>query len=534
MKILPAIERCIRAWMETYQIPGVAVAIIREKEVLYEQGFGLTCVEDGAMPVTQETLFRIASTTKMLVGIALMRLVERGTLALDLPISIYLPWLRLSQPGLEQQITLRHLLSHTSGLCHFPADYTSRDPGGLETFVRDYLPNYPILAPLGQVWLYSNSGISLAAYIAQAMTSIPFWDLMQKLVFDPLDMSRTTFDPLVAMTYPLALGHRRDNNGAWKVEHRFIQNTCFDPAGGAISTVHDLAHVALMFLSQGRYNHEQILSAETIRSMQTPQVKLWTLGEEGYGLTLAIERYKGLTLVRHNGGGVSSYLSGFMLIPERRAAIVLHGNGGPLAGLMRALLDDLFLLPEAEPAPVTMPSDPSKWSAYVGTYLGIYTGLVVVEVVKQKLQLTRNGKVYLLELHCQDHYIGKADDSDVMISVGFLQTQGEQTNMLVVDDSPCERLMAPFSMAPDSHRWASFVGKYLLPGESLIPSGEITVTLQDKTLFLTRGARTMPCLPIDATTFACDEGVISFLEMADDVVLLFQRTMRARRVKEGN
>jgi CubicO group peptidase (beta-lactamase class C family) len=482
--------------------------------------------------VTQETLFRIASTTKMLVGIALMRLVERGTLALDVPISTYLPWLRLSQPGLEQQITLRHLLSHTSGLCHFPADCTSRDPAGLESFVREYLPNYPIVVPLGQAWLYSNTGISLAAYIAQVMTSTPFWDLMQELVFDPLDMKRTTFDPLVAMTYPLALGHRRGNDGVWEVEHRFIQNTCWDPAGGAISTVHDLAHVALMFLAFGQYRHEQILSAESIRLMQTPQVKLWTLGEERYGLTLATERYKGLALVRHNGGGVSSYVSGFMLIPEKRAAIVLHGNGGPLAGLMRALLDDLFLLPETEPACATMPSNPSKWSDYVGTYLGIYTGLVVVEMVNQKLQLTRNGRTYLLEQHCQDHYIGNAEGYDAMISVGFPETKGGRTNVLVVDDSPCERLMVPYSMTPDPHRWASFVGTYMLPGESLTPSREITVALQDETLFLTRGTRTMQCLPIDTTMFACDEGVITFLETEDSMVLLFQRTMRAKRVKE--
>lgn len=276
MRTIPTIEQHMRAWIETYRIPGVAVAVVHEQEVLYSQGFGMTSVEDGAMPVTSQTLFRIASTTKMLVGIALMRLVERGILALDRPISTYLPWLRLSQPGLEQQITLRHLLSHTSGFCHFPADCTSRDPAGLETFVREYLPNYAIVAPLGQVWLYSNAGISLAAYIAQVMTTTPFWDLMQELVFDPLDMRRTTFDPLVAMTYPLALGHRRRMDGEWEVEHRFIQNTCWDPAGGAISTVHDLAHVALMFLSEGQYSHEQILC----KALFVQYLVNWLLWEE--------------------------------------------------------------------------------------------------------------------------------------------------------------------------------------------------------------------------------------------------------------
>lgn len=532
MRILPAIERRIRAWMDTYRIPGVAVAVVHEKALLSAQGFGLTRVDEGAIPVTQQTLFRIASTTKMLVGIALMRLVERGTLTLDLPISTYLPWLHLSQPGLSQQITLRHLLSHTSGLCHFPADCSSREPSGLETFVREYLPTYPIVTPLGQVWLYSNAGMSLGAYIAQVVTETSFSYLMQELVFDPLEMRRTTFDPLVAMTYPLALGHRRGKNGEWEVEHHFAQNTCWDPAGGAISTVQDLAHVALMFLSNGDFGGKQILSRESIELMQTPQVKLWTLHEEGYGLTLAIEEYKGLTLVRHNGGGVSSYLSGFVFIPEREAAIVLLGNGGPLAGLMRALLDDLLLLPASVPAPTFIPSNEPKWLTYVGTYLGIYTGLVRVEIVNDKLQLTRNGKTYNLQEHCPGHYIGKAVDDEKMISVGFLEPEGSETNLMVVDDSPCERVTAPFSMTPDPHRWASLVGTYMLPGESLIPCREITIALQDEKLFLTRGARTMSCLPIDATTFACDEGVISFLETEDSIVLLFQQTMRAKRVQE--
>lgn len=82
---------------------------------------------EGGLPVTPDTLFRIASTTKLLVGTAILRLVESGTLDLDAPVSAYLPWFHFSQPGMEDQITLRHLLSHTSGLCTFRMDHMSRD-----------------------------------------------------------------------------------------------------------------------------------------------------------------------------------------------------------------------------------------------------------------------------------------------------------------------------------------------------------------------------------------------------------------------
>lgn len=226
------IERRVCEHVRDKGIPGLALAIVERDKIAYAGGFGVTSVGDEALPVSPRTLFLIASVSKVLVGTAVMRLVEAGHLRLDAPVSAYLPDFRFSVSGMEHQITLRHLLSHTSGLCTFRGDFSSQEADGIERFVNEALPTYPLLLPPGIAWLYSNAGFALLAQIAATASATPFYHLMRELVFEPLEMTRTTFDPLVAMTYPLAQSHRRDGNEQLAVEHRFVQNTAVDPAGG--------------------------------------------------------------------------------------------------------------------------------------------------------------------------------------------------------------------------------------------------------------------------------------------------------------
>ena len=526
------LEETLAGWMNRHLTPGLAAAIVIDGEIVLLRGYGRTRVDEGAALVTETTLFRILSTTKMLVGTVMMRLVEQGTLELDAPISRYLPWLHLSRAGLEDQITLRHLLSHTSGLCTFPGDFTSRDPDGLDVWAHEYLPRYPVLTPPGRVWLYSNTGLSLAAYIAQTVTATPFPHLMQDQLFTPLGMEHTTFDPLAALTYPCAQGHRRLSDGGWEVEHQFVQNIAWDPAGGTLSCVQDLSQVALLYLHHGTVGSQRLLFAETIALMQTPQVKYWTRDEEGYGLTWATYEYKGQALVRHNGGGVSSFQSVFILSPTQHAGLVLLANGGLQSELVHELLDALLALPVPESQPVLPAGFEADWPAFCGTYLGPYTGLVEVEIEGKQLCLTRNGTRYALEPHCQHHYLGKADNGLEVISVGFpaQRSPADLAEFVVVDDSPCERLASPPELAADPESWTRLVGTYELPAATLMPERTLTVDVEQQTLFLTFRAQRMRCLPISPTTFACDAGLITFLETASSFILEFQQTMQAKRV----
>jgi CubicO group peptidase (beta-lactamase class C family) len=157
-----ALEQRIKDQMCKAHVPGLALAIVQGSQIIYARGFGVTSVEDGALPVTPQTLFRIGSTTKALTGTAVMRLVDQGLLDLDRSIKEYLPWLSLSEEGAVDQVTLRLLLSHTAGLPPLGDEHGRRDPAAMEAYVREEVPRLPIIYRPGSVWAYSNPSITLA------------------------------------------------------------------------------------------------------------------------------------------------------------------------------------------------------------------------------------------------------------------------------------------------------------------------------------------------------------------------------------
>ncbi len=347
------LEQYIEAEMEAAHIPGLALAIVKGQEVIYARGLGVTSVEDGGLPVTPQTLFRIGSTTKPLVGTAVMRLVEAGKLDLDRPVKEYLDWFTLSEQRAVGDVTLRRLMTHTAG---FPTDYTpygSRDPEALEASLREELPHLSLLAPPGKIWSYSNIGIRLAGLIAQAVSGKAFTELLQEMVFDPLEMKRTTFDPLVAMTYPCALPHELDHDRL-RIVHRFSENAARYPAGGAMSTVLDLAHFAIMQINGGRFHDKQLLSPESVTCMHAPQADLYTVTGKGYGLTFGIDFYKGVRLVGHDGG-TSTFGSKFSMAPDAGFAIIMLYNrlteAFKIDEIAHLIFDQLLDLPPELPKP---------------------------------------------------------------------------------------------------------------------------------------------------------------------------------------
>lgn len=329
-------------------VPGVALAVIQGNQIIHTAGFGTTSVEDGAGPITPQTLFRIASTTKPLTGTAVMRLVERGGLDLDRAIRDYIPWIAFSRPGTGERLTLRLLLSHRGGL---PFDYQlagSRDPSALEAYVQEEIPRLPLPFPPGETWHYSNAGINLAGHLVEAAYGRPFANAMQDLVFEPLGMRHTTFDPTVAMTYPLAQSHEIDGEGRLRVEHRSWDRVAGYPAGGAFSTVVDLAQFAIMHLNAGRFRGAEILSPASVREMHTPQSELQTSTGKGFGLTFFVEEYQGIRRVEH-WGGVNSFSSRFVLAPDARVGVVVLHNRMASAfdadEIVDAVFDQLLDLP---------------------------------------------------------------------------------------------------------------------------------------------------------------------------------------------
>jgi CubicO group peptidase (beta-lactamase class C family) len=514
MPDLTDLEQNIEAHMLAGRVPGLALATVQNGEIAYAQGFGVASVETG-LPVTPDTLFRIGSITKSLTATAVMRLVEAGKLDLDRPVREYVPWLAFSDDSAAGRITLRLLLSHSAGLPTDHSPFGRRDPEALEAYIRDQIPTYRFIAPPGKLCAYANPGPRLAGYIAQVIGGRLYTELMQELVFDALDMQCTTFDPTVAMTYPLAQSHDLADDGTLSVQHRYAEDASGYPSGFAISTVLDLAQFAQMQMDGGRYGGRQILSPRSVAEMQAAQVDRYTTADAAYGLGFFLDTYKGLRRVSHSGD-ISTFGSQLAMIPSAGVAVVLlvnraAGFWASMDEIVGGLLDRLLDLPPGPaPEPQAVEPDRAAWPRYAGSYLGDWTGLATIRAASDRLSLDWNGSIIPLSAYRDDVYFGRKPGSGATVSVGFVPEGDQAVRYLMLDSSPCERFKPDRSFRPDPAAWAAYAGRY---------SGDDTLTVRVKGGRLLVHSENegveMSSVALSNTRFACDVGLLEFQVAAD-------------------
>lgn len=352
---LDAIGQAVQAQMDAQNIPGLAIAVVYQGEVIYAEGFGVRSIEDDA-PVTPDTLFRIGSTTKPLTALAVLRLVEEGTLDLDTPITAYLPDFQASDA-----ITLRHLLSHTAGLNDQADSIVALDPDGLRDSVATFTADGLFTTP-GTARSYANPGFDLAGAVVEAVSGTPFADHMAEEVFTPLDMNRTTFHSTVAMTYPLTAGHQPALFGLSVVRPN-PDNISQYPSGFAFSSVNDLTHL-INFLLDG---NERVL-AEALRGEMLTNSAVRLTSTFDYGLGVTIDQYRGTTRVGH-GGRIDGYGAFLETLPEYDFGVAILSNNIAVdeTPMFDAVVEAVLDLPTPEPTPAEdiayTPAD------YVGTYI---------------------------------------------------------------------------------------------------------------------------------------------------------------------
>ncbi len=526
------LEDQITARMQRAQVPGLALGILAEGELLYARGFGVTSVEDGGLSVTPETLFRIGSTTKALTATAAMRLVEAGLLALDQPVGDLARGVSFSQTSLENVITLRMLLSHTAGLPTYSEPDGRRELAGLGETLRQILPNTEFKAPPGKLASYSNLGMSLAGYLLEIVTGLPYPELMQRWLFEPLAMTRTTFDPLVALTYPLAQSHTLKPDGSLWVEHRYVENTAEYPAGSCLSTILDLAHFAQLHLNDGAYQSQRLLSSVAVTEMQRPQVRLYTLNAAAYGLGFHVDCYKGVRRVGHNGG-IQGYGSRFYLAPDAGMAVIMIYNrafqfAAHAEAIVNYIFDGLLDLPETVVPPAALPAEPARWAEYAGQYLSNFTGLVEIRHTGGQLELAWHAQDIPLERVSEDLYAGQLADGR-SVSVGFIPEAQGAAQYAVVQGAACRRIEPAQFAPPAPARWDGWCGQY--QGEF----GDVRVTRQEAGLRLQSQERgqTVTAAPLDAARFTCAWGLLQFIETAGCVQLKIANYQPFNRVQPG-
>lgn len=288
-----SVVEVVRSALSRSGTPGAAVAVVVDDRVALAEGLGVLSAETG-MPVTPDALFQIGSMTKVFTAAAVLVAAERGLVDLERPLG---GSVRGLAPCLAR-VTLGQLLSHTAGLIDEPDEYGPHDEDALAAYARSWNEEYCLLAP-GRAFSYSNSGFALAGLALQEATGKPYADAVSELVFAPLGMTRTTFRPTAAITYPVAVGHRVVE-GRPVVVRPMADDARLWPAGEIFSSARELARFAVAFLNQGRLEGRQALPPSVVRRMLQPRGEVTGLGSH-YGCGMFLDDYRGLPRAGHDG-----------------------------------------------------------------------------------------------------------------------------------------------------------------------------------------------------------------------------------------
>jgi N-acyl-D-aspartate/D-glutamate deacylase len=317
--------------------PGVAVAVIRDGEIVHRAGYGLADLATGT-PITPDTTFRLASVSKQLTGMAIMLLAEEGMLDYDDPVVQYLP--ELERFGSE--ITIRHLLHHTSGL----PDYYDTLEAELE---EDWITNQEAveffsqwgetLFPAGDRYEYSNPGYEMLAAIVERVSGKLFREFMDERIFQPLGMSNTTlFDQTEPEIANRAYGYTREGD-EFSLDDEHVLNY-LGGSGGIYTSVNDL------YLWDQALNNEQLVSRSTLEQAFVPAVL--GNGDEvpyGFGWRLGADDFLGTQ--HYHSGGWLGFSAQMVRYPDRRFSVALLSNledfDGP--GYARRITDFYFPTP---------------------------------------------------------------------------------------------------------------------------------------------------------------------------------------------
>jgi CubicO group peptidase (beta-lactamase class C family) len=327
-----ALVSLAEAKMREHRVPGVAIGII-DNGVVTTRGLGVTSVED-PLPITDHTVFPIASISKTFAATAMMRLVEQGKVDLKAPVRTYLPEFRVRDEGVSRDVTVWNLLTHSSGW-EGQVSGPERGDDTLRNFVGT-LPDLMQLAPLdagrddargrspAAVWSYNNAGFSVAGRVIESVTGTSINRAVRDLVFTPLGLAHagTTAGDFIVNRFASGHANRADNPPS--VQRPFSPSTSVT-AGGIGLCVTDLLAYAKFHMGDGTAaSGERVLTRASLEQMRTPQLhKQGTDDDIGLGWHL---RTVGPLRVAAHGGTLAGHILLLAIVPERNFAIGILTN----------------------------------------------------------------------------------------------------------------------------------------------------------------------------------------------------------------
>jgi CubicO group peptidase (beta-lactamase class C family) len=329
----PEVTAALQPYLNSHKLAGL-IGVIADKtgKVHYKNLLGYADVE-AKKPISEDNVFWIASMTKMFAGASIMMLVDEGNVSLDDPVTKHIPelnkWMVVAEKDdahvllkpLVRPVTIRHVLSHTSGLAGSSElqQVTGSDSTPLKARALSSVTG-PLQWQPGDKYAYGNQGMNIAARIVEIVSGMAYEDFLQKRFFDPLGMSETTFWPSESQIARLAAayGPNKEKNGYVRGDIGFLTKPYSDrtrrfpeAGGGLFSTTHDIFRYGLMLANDGELDGKRYLShaaMEELRKEQTGTTRVnYSLGyhlrngmfghDGAYGTDLSVDPKTGMVAI---------------------------------------------------------------------------------------------------------------------------------------------------------------------------------------------------------------------------------------------
>lgn len=494
---LAGFDEVVERGLKELNAPGVAMAVVKDDEVIYAKGFGFRDVEK-QVPMTPDTILAIGSASKAFTTFAMGVLADEGKLEWDKPVRNYIPWFSLYDSFASERLTPRDLVTHRSGLPRHDLTWYNNFEASREEFVRR-LAHLKPTADLRERFQYNNLMFLTAGYLVEVLTDKKWEDAIRSHVFEPLGMKRTNFSVEESQKdEDFALPYREREGKIEQIPFRNITN--IGPAGSINSSVNEMSHWLLVHLNNGKFEGKQIIGPQTVEDMhlahmptgETPAIPEVTPSD--YGLGWFVDTYRGHRRVYH-GGNIDGFSALVSMLPQDGVGFValVNKNGTPLPELLVRHASDLILNLEvkdwiAEAAERKAKGEEAEEKAkqkkhirrksgtklahkleeYTGDYSHPGYGDLKVFLQKRQLHFTYNGITTPLEHWHYETFNGKQADDPTFEDMRLTFRTDVNGNVASLE-APFEPTLDPiaFQKKPDARFFdpeylQQYVGKYQL------------------------------------------------------------------------
>ena len=504
--------------LKDWNAPGVGVGIVVNDKLVFAKGYGFRDYEK-KLPFTPATVIPIASNTKLFTAVAAGMLVEEGKLSWDKPVRESVPAIRFYNDQLNNNVTLRDMLSHRTGITRHDTIWYKSDFTRKELFEK--LIYLEPQEPMRQTFLYNNLMFAAAGYLIELQSGKTWEEFVRQRILDPLQMNSTSYtiaDMLKRAEFGVGFAERRDSFELYRIPY-YEEQSGVAPCGAIVSNIEDMSHWLIALMNDGKYNGKQVLPAEVLKATLQPAIALPNTALEtrgwsevlnaAYGMGRQTASYRGHLLTYH-GGDLPGFHTQVSFMPQDHIGVIVFVIGNhsqPLYNIVSYNVYERLLGMDQTPwserlleirlknkkagtearakanegrVPNTEPSHPLR--DYAGVYENPAYGVTTIGLKDNQLQFDFHKIQFPMTRFHYDRFDTPDDEQNGKWSVNFRTNPQGDIDEAVMSLDEAEAIFIRKPGAIDPKLLSQLAGSYETPGGvkiqvALAPGGSLSLGL---------------------------------------------------------